>query len=30
MKVAVMKETAPDERRVALVPEMVGRLGAPA
>jgi H+-translocating NAD(P) transhydrogenase subunit alpha len=26
MKVAVMKETAPDERRVALVPEMVGRL----
>ena len=26
MKVAVVKETAPGERRVALVPEMVGRL----
>jgi len=26
MKVAVLKETAPGERRVALVPEMVGRL----
>jgi len=26
MKVAVLKETAPGERRVALVPEMIGRL----
>src|ERR1700726_4648791 len=26
MKVAVVKETAPGERRVALVPEMIGRL----
>ena len=26
MKVAVVKEIAPGERRVALVPEMVGRL----
>ena len=26
MKVAVLKETAPGESRVALVPEMVGRL----
>jgi H+-translocating NAD(P) transhydrogenase subunit alpha len=28
MKVAVLKETTPGERRVALVPEMVGRLKA--
>src|SRR4051812_47621859 len=28
MKVGVPKETAPDERRVALVPESVGRLPA--
>jgi NAD(P) transhydrogenase subunit alpha len=28
MKVAVVKETAPGERRVALVPEMVGRLSS--
>ena len=26
MKVAVVKETAPGERRVALVPEMISRL----
>ena len=26
MKVAVVKETAPGERRVALVPEIIGRL----
>ena len=26
MKVGVLKETAPGERRVALVPEMIGRL----
>jgi NAD(P) transhydrogenase subunit alpha len=28
MKVAVIKETAPGERRVALVPEAVAKLGA--
>ena len=28
MKVAVIKESAPGERRVALVPEMIGRLRA--